>query len=293
MGDVTSEEMDQRQVLEAVARGDLTPEEAAERLGAAGGEPRPRVEIRRIELDGEEPDPSEEDHSSVDQGVSEVKVSAALGTVRVTGDPSIAGVSVDGPHVLRQEDGVLIVESEPMATVDDDEDDDALHAGRHNVAFSFVRLGQRRHVRVRDPRHSVTEVRVNPDLPVSVDVSAGTARVSHLAALLSLDVSAGSCKVTDHAGPVQGSVAAGSLSVRGRLTGASDLSCEAGALSLALEPGSDVTVEVDVNLGNVKVKGPGAVEGTGTRRRLVVGEGAGRLDVSGNMSSVKIEVVDG
>lgn len=284
---------ERREILEAVARGEITPEEAAERLD---GGPARRIEIHKIELGGDhdvDDDEPERQSTTVDDDVRAVRVAAAIGTVRVLGDPEVTGVSVEGPHRVRHSDGVLVVESEPLAAVDEDDEHEMVHLGQNvAAAFSFVTGGRRRQVRLRHPRRSVTEVRVNPSLPLTVDVSAGTARVSRIEAPLTLDVSAGSCKVTEHAGSVTGSVAAGSLSVRGRITGEGDLSCEAGALSIVLEPGSDVEVDVDLNMGNLSIKSPDAPNGSSRARHVVVGEGTGRLGVSGNMSSVKIEVLE-
>jgi hypothetical protein len=121
---------------------------------------------------------------------------------------------------------------------------------------------------------------VNPRLPLSLDVSAGSARVTGIEAPLTCDVSAGSCKIDGLRGSISGSVAAGSLAVRGVITGDGELSCEAGSLSLALEPGSDLTVDVDLNLGSTN------------HSLLVAGSGTGRLAVRGSLASVKLELVD-
>ncbi|MGH9129138.1 MAG: hypothetical protein ACRDY2_09260 [Acidimicrobiales bacterium] len=77
--------MTTREILEAVAAGRITPEEAAARL-AAGSE---GVGLRRV------------------------RVRAATRTVRVLGDPGVSEVAVEGLHEVRREGDTLVVSAHP------------------------------------------------------------------------------------------------------------------------------------------------------------------------------------
>lgn len=265
----------QREILEDVAAGRISPEDAARELA---GEQDVVGEAEEPSAVGDGPDPPPAGD------VTALRIVAAVGSVRVIGDPSVAGAVATGPHRMHRTNGTLVITSEhlgDMGEPDVDEDE----AGRVRTgAFAFDRSwGRIRRIpilRVTHGLREVTEVRVNPRLPLSVDVSAGSARVSGIEAPMVCDVSAGSCKVDGLRGSISGDVSAGSLTVRGVITGDGELSCEAGSLSVELEPGSDVTVAVDLNLGSTN------------HTQLVAGTGAGRLGIRGSLASVKVDVVE-
>src|SRR3982074_45769 len=87
-----------REILEAVAEGRMSPDEAAARLEQAAarpadvGAPPPRAEPLRSE-----------------PRARRVRISAAARTVRVTGDPSVSEAEVDGPHRVWREAEDLII----------------------------------------------------------------------------------------------------------------------------------------------------------------------------------------
>src|SRR5207253_2195043 len=62
-------------------------------------------------------------------------------------------------------------------------------------------------------------IRMNPELPLDVELMAGTLRVRGLRSPIRADVSAGSARVEGFAGPLDLSVATGSVHATGILTG--------------------------------------------------------------------------
>ena len=94
----------QRDILEAVSRGELSPEEAADQLAslAPGGDaPAPSA--------GGDENPSRPDST----GVRRVVVRASVCSVAVEGDPAIAGAEVSGRHQVRRDGDDLVVDIEP------------------------------------------------------------------------------------------------------------------------------------------------------------------------------------
>src|SRR6266511_3075368 len=83
----------QRAILQEVAEGRLSPEEAA----AATGE-RPR--------DHTTPPPA-----GTDTGIKRVRVVGNFRSARIVADPTVREAIAEGPHIARREGDLLIVES--------------------------------------------------------------------------------------------------------------------------------------------------------------------------------------
>src|SRR5581483_7144610 len=79
-----------RQILEQVAAGELTPEEAEEMLRSSVSEVPPKQ------------DPS----------VTKVVIRAGAGALEIIGDPSVAQTDVEGPHQISIEGDTLVIRGE-------------------------------------------------------------------------------------------------------------------------------------------------------------------------------------
>jgi hypothetical protein len=209
--------------------------------------------------------------------------------VRVIGDPTVAVVDVDGDHEVNEEGGTIVVRCSPLRDInldfdfdrdrDRDRDHDRLHS--YGRAFKMRRYGAPLAIGELRKRVQVT-VRVNPDLPLDVHISAGALTVRGINATIRCDVDAGAARLHDIRAPFTAKVSAGALTVDGRLVdGESRVSCDMGATTIKLDPTSDVRVKAGVNLGRCDVKlGP---DGGDT-----LGAGTGVLVIDGSMSSVSV-----
>ena len=272
----------QRAILERVASGELDPQSATRLLDELNTGPVTSElddEVDDDDVDGEErrtdeaPKSGGERHDDTEP-VRGVRVVASAGSVRVVGDPTVARLSVDGPHTMRRSGDIVVVECSPLLDV---------LSFEHGLG-RFVSGGVTHRPRFRGGGRPVVVVRVNPDLPLDVDVTAGHAVVSGAHGAMRCSVSAGSAVLRDVTGPVEASVTAGSLTVQGPLrTGNSRITCDMGSATVRLDPGADVRVKVRANLGKAAVDLPQDDEGV-----FVVGSGAAELDVESNLSSVTV-----
>jgi hypothetical protein len=283
----------ERTILEQVAAGELTPEEAMAHLDALrhGDRPGEAAPSFDDEDDGDEapwgaPAPPEGGPAR------EIRVSALAGTVQVIGDPTVAEATADGEHSMHRDGDVLVIESE-LGDVDDERSPSAFVIG---LGPGLRRFGIGRHSSLRHRRP--LRVRVNPDLPIELSVSAGSLNLRGVNATIRCEVAAGTARLDGVRSPIDCSVSAGSLSVRGVLDrGESRISCDAGSVKLDLEEGSSVEVTVSANLGRVAVLTPsGGAHGSGLgfndEKRIVVGRGEGRLEVRANLGKVLVSAPD-
>ena len=134
-----------RSILDQVARGVISPEQAAVELeeleteqasGSTAGAALP-------EADGERPRTSE---------LSSVRIVSQMGSVVVIGDSSVRDVVAEGPHLARRDGQTMVIEG--------------AHVNVHG-SFHFGRVG----LQVEDSRRLV--VRMNPRLAFDADIQAG------------------------------------------------------------------------------------------------------------------------
>jgi len=92
-----------REILEQVASGDLSPEEADQLLRSLSEEPAPA---------GEEP--------GSPQQIRTVKVTAGFGALVIAGDPNVVSAEIDGRHTASVEGDVLVIRGDPTTDEDDD-----------------------------------------------------------------------------------------------------------------------------------------------------------------------------
>ena len=106
--------------------------------------------------------------------IERILVRATSRRVRIVGDPSVATVAIEGQHQVRRDGSTLVVtgEVEPIPT------DDAftlLSGGRWREVAGRVQHGFGAGLELR--------VQVRPDLPVGVEVIAGSVQVEGARAL--------------------------------------------------------------------------------------------------------------
>ena len=252
-------EMPLRDLLDAVASGEISPQEAARRLD-------------------EDPTAPTIDAAPVPPAAPTALVVHAGGVkLTVVADPTVDTVVVDGPHALRREGTTVVVD---------------VPSGEGWQTTPPPRL--LRWVPAVWPagRGEKVHVRVNPALATTVEATACAVEITGMRAALTLGGSASSVKVRDHEGALHGSMAMGSLAVVATVTGPSDLTCELGSLDVRLTPRSDVTVTATSELGEAKVSGPGvaATETSTSRQTIVVGSGTHPFVVAVRLGSASVVV---
>lgn len=248
---------DRREILERVARGDLTPDDADQLLRAA--EERPPV------VEPASP-------------VSRIKVTAGFGAIVVVGDSSVAEAEVEGAH---------------SATIDGDTlnirgDLDPIGPG----GFS-IHLGARKMRHMRVGGHSATSLRIrmNPALALEARMDAGPLSISDVTGPIRARCAAGPITIEDFTGPLDVAVNAGAVRVVGTMTeGESRIRSDAGAVRVELDPSSSVRIVADAALGRVVLPGSDEPERRrfGSRREAVIGNGDATLRVETAMGSIHV-----
>jgi ferric-dicitrate binding protein FerR (iron transport regulator) len=132
---------------------------------------------------------------------------------------------------------------------------------------------------------------MRPDLPLEVELSAGTLRTDGITGPLRFDVQAGSARIEHARGPLEATVAAGSIRVEAMLTeGSSRIRCDASSVRVHLERGSSVVIRARANLSKLSLPDRGVL-GTwspGEREEVKIGDGAATLDIDANMSNISV-----
>lgn len=213
----------QREILNQVAAGTITPEEGAARLDG---------------LEPDRPPPS----TTTAPSVREVKIVSRFGSAEVIGDASIVGAVAEGPHSARQQGDALVIEQSPFT---------------EDTSFVFSRSHGRFTLNGFDLDRKLI-VRMNPDLALTATVQAGNLRIANVHGQLSGEVQAGNCTVTDFRGPLKLGVAAGNVAATGRLdSGSSSIRCDMGQVKLSLDPASSVRINARSTMGKVDIDGSG------------------------------------
>lgn len=259
---------DQREILERVANGELSPEEAAELLEPAqagppaGDTPFPEADVTTLHLIG------------------------AFRTTVVTADPSVRTVSVEGPHRARLEGSTLVIDG-------DDE---------HADGFTFesrrgLRRGRHFRLGVDNPRPVPLRVLANPSLALIAEVAAGTLKIVDMRGPITAEVAAGALSITGAEGPLDLTTAAGPIKVQGRITtGEHRIRCEAGAVKVILDPASSVSIHARASLGKVVLpgsSGPGGFAIGSAQSDAVIGDGAATMSIECAVGGVKVVVEEG
>lgn len=298
-------------VLKRVAAGELTPEEAlrlidgegpggpssasvTEPAGAASrspfGTPQGRIptpdDVLREPGSGRGVDdgpPVPGARTRPTGSVPTVRLLAAYRMVTVVGDPTVARVHVSGQHTVREEGDLLIVDGNWTAGPRRDEGEES---GRR---FAFTAL-PRSFAWAAGWAEGALTVRINPEVPLEIDATGSSLRVSGLESGARLRLLASSLKADRLRGPLD--LDARTSSVRGSLSpsGASRIVTEQSSVKVALLPGTSLLLTATNRMGKVVLTGKLSKDGAGLGEivRGQVGTGAGTLAVDSVMSSVVI-----
>ncbi|MEL4359102.1 MULTISPECIES: hypothetical protein [unclassified Luteococcus] len=233
------------------------------------------------------PDPVTPVHPEGSHGVQRIMVRATGRRVRIIGDATIATLAADGPHVLRRSGAVLEVTS-----------DGDLAAGKGG--FSVLRspltssllnqgLGGLKNLNLEDLREiglgKELLLRINPNIPVDVEVTAGSLSTLNVPWLGRVRVTAGGAQLGDVRQVSDALVQAGSVTARGHFDkGRSRVRVESGNLTVQLTEGAHVAVHADAHLGRITWPG-----GAGPLDEYLAGEGTGRLDLAVVMGAASVQ----
>jgi len=207
-------------------------------------------------------------------GVTRISVRAVGRRVRIVGESSVATLSADGPHVLRRNGSVLEVSSEGEmgASLDGFS---ILRAPRNLDDIRSLGLGKE------------LFLRVNPNLVVDVEVTAGSLNTERVPHLGKVRVTAGGAKLLDVREINDALVQAGQATIKGSITtGRSRVRAESGSLNIQLGDDSNVTIKSESQLGKVSWSGGH----TGAGDEVVMGLGNARLDVEVVMGHAQVRV---
>jgi DUF4097 and DUF4098 domain-containing protein YvlB len=268
---------ERRRILEMVKEGTISPSEAADLLDALSRETSEEVE---------------EDVTSVDTGVKAVRVVGTFRSLRIVGDPSISGAVARGSHKARTENGTLIFEEE----YDPDNPGFTLFGpssgrgtGKRRPSFSMDIAG-RSFRWDRDLAPPILKIRMNPDLPLTVDMTAGSVNVVDVHGPITASMAAGSGQFSGIRSPIRLSADAGSVKVSGIFDkGDSEIRCTAGRVNVRLGQGSSVKITARATLGKIVLPSGEQWAGLGGgKKEVTVGDGKAKLDVEATTGLVTI-----
>jgi hypothetical protein len=207
-------------------------------------------------------------------GVDRISIRAVGRRVRIVGELSVATLSADGPHVLRRNGSVLEVSSdgEMGSSLDGFS---ILRAPRNLDDIRSLGLGKE------------LFLRVNPNIIVDVEVTAGSLNTERVPHLGKVRVTAGGAKLLDVEQINDALIQAGQATIKGSIkTGRSRVRAESGSLTIQLADDSNVTIKGESQLGKVSWTGGH----TGAGDEVVMGNGSARLDVEVVMGHAQVRV---
>jgi hypothetical protein len=208
-------------------------------------------------------------------GVERISVRAVGRRVRILGETSVATLSADGPHVLRRNGSVLEVSSDGELGASLDGFSILRSAPRSLDDFRSLGLGKE------------LFLRVNPDVIVDVEVTAGSLNTEQVPHLGKVRVTAGAAKLLDVAEINDALIQAGQATIKGTIkTGRNRVRTESGTLSISLGDDSNVTVTGEAQLG--RISWAGGHSGAGDE--VVMGTGSARLDIEVVMGHAQVRV---
>jgi hypothetical protein len=270
-----SEEL--RDLLNRVAAGELSPEEAQAQLEASSAAPSSSDEAPAPGPAVPPPPPPEQ--------VRRLAVRGSAVRLIVTADASVDTAVADGPHRVSHAGDTMTIHSD-------------LSAGEYQA--EAPRSAFTTWLSTVNKAGSTLRVRVNPDLPLEVLNVAGSLELSGVHAPTSVGVEAGSARLHDGVGPLTISVASGSADVDWQFHGQSAVTTDLGSARVAVQPGSDVSIHAEATLGLSTIRlADGttikASSGRGTavpeQPPVVVGAGEGRLAVTARLGSLVVTVL--
>ena len=139
-------------------------------------------------------------------GVERISVRAIGRRVRIIGEPSVATVSADGPHVLRRNGSVLEISSDGELGPSIDGFQILRGAPRTLEDFRSLGLGKE------------LFLRVNPAIPIDIEVTAGSLHTERVPRLGNVRVTAGGAKMQDVTQVSDALIQAGQATITGTIT---------------------------------------------------------------------------
>jgi hypothetical protein len=207
--------------------------------------------------------------------VERISVRAIGRRVRIIGETSVATLSADGPHVLRRNGSVLEVSSDGELGASIDGFSILRGATRSLDDFRSLGLGKE------------LFLRVNPNVIVDVEVTAGSLNTERVPHLGKVRVTAGAAKLLDVTEINDVLVQAGQATIKGTIaTGRNRIRAESGSLSISLTDDSNVTVTGESQLG--KISWVGGHNGAGDE--VVMGNGSAKLEIEVVMAHAQVRV---
>jgi hypothetical protein len=261
-------------ILRRVASGELSPEQAHRLLG---GTPSGQA--------------SAADHGTSDAGSDEPVTSIRLKTsyrkVELLADPSVAQVHVVGKHSVRHEGSALVITT--AGPLDDDEQasDESTRPGAGRFSFSDL---PRTIAWARSWRDHQLTVRVNPALPLELDVTGADIRITGGEAGLNAHLVASSLKADGLHGPLEVSALSSSVKLSAIPTGSSRVYCESSSVRLSLPTGADVKITATNRMGRVALpdRPVSTLPFEAGSTEVTIGEGHHQLALEAVMSSVTV-----
>ena len=247
--------------------------------GDASAASEPEASTSEPDTSTEEPDASTEEPVRTKQvnvgGVERISVRAVGRRVRILGETSVATLSADGPHVLRRNGSVLEVSSDGELGASLDGFSILRSAPRSLDDFRSLGLGKE------------LFLRVNPNVIVDVEVTAGSLNTEQVPHLGKVRVTAGAAKLLDVAEINDALIQAGQATIKGTIkTGRNRVRTESGTLSITLADDSNVTISGEAQLG--KISWTGGHSGAGDE--VVMGSGSAKLDIEVVMGHAQVRV---
>ena len=217
--------------------GGRTTDRPQASYGSSTSEPETSASTPQPETSAEEPVQAKAVNVG---GVERISVRAVGRRVRILGETSVATLSADGPHVLRRNGSVLEVSSDGELGASLDGFSILRSAPRSLDDFRSLGLGKE------------LFLRVNPNLIVDVEVTAGSLNTEGVPHLGKVRVTAGAAKLLDVAEINDALVQAGQATIKGTIkTGRNRIRAESGTLSISLADDSNVTVTGEAQLGKI------------------------------------------
>ncbi len=300
----------ERQILQDVADGRLSPEEAAALLDEAAPDEDP---------DEDDADEERAEEQGLAGGISRVQVNGTFNTIRIIGDPTVREAVAEGAYIARREGDTLIIANEWEGV--DLPGFVFAHGGRNWRPTPagrpapppppsppprpglgappweglFAWAGGPRKGGGHPWKHSQVTVRMRPDLPLGAEVSAGSLRVDRVHGPLDISIAAGSAKINDARGPIDLMVSAGSVKLDTLLTqGTSRIRCDAGSARIHLRRGSSVRIRGRSDFGKLTMPsdraGVRTIKGwvPGGSFETVIGAGDATLDVQASLGNLTV-----
>jgi hypothetical protein len=274
-------------ILQRVADGDLTPEQALHLLDHGTPVAQPSAAPAAQETPAQPAYGTAE--SAGTEEVTCIRLKSSYRSIQVYADPEVAQLHVTGRHAIRQEGAALVVTT--AGPLDEDERgepgerDQSTTGGR----FSFSDL-PKTIAWARSWRDHQLIVRVNPALAIELDTTGAEIKVSGLKAGLQAHLVASSLKADKLHGYLDVEAFSSSVKLSAVPTGSSRLYCESSSARLTLLPDSDVTITATNRMSRLVLPDQpvSTLPFEGETSEVTIGAGRHQLSVEGLMSSVTV-----